>query len=76
MIAEEPQKVKSEKIPVAEICDWYTVGSLWWWLWDRKLGACLKQLAAAGEQLQQLHMCPDSCLSATEGTPPRAAWLA
>ena len=25
MIAEEPQKVKSEKNPFAEICDWYTV---------------------------------------------------
>ena len=65
-----------EEPGVAEICDWYTtVEGLCWWLWDRKLGACLKQLPAAGEQLQQLHMCPNpaaASLRQTEGTPPRA----
>ena len=57
---------------MAEICyDWCYGGgwSLWWWLWDRKLGACLKQLAAAVEQLQQLHMCPPATAAASERGP-------
>ena len=75
MIA-EPQKVKSEKSRVAEICDWYTV-ELMVVVVGQEAGGVSEAAASCREQLQQLHMCPDSCFSATEGTPPRAraAWL-